>query len=141
MQPIVAFDVSFGEPRPGALATLTDNGVGMGDLTFGPFIQFRPIMAGDRPLFSHRFELDVIAPTGAYDPTVDINQSSNFTSLVPYWAGTIMPTSRWEISARLHYLYNFKNHRPAFGRFYSLQNPPAIDSAQAGQAGWINFAS
>lgn len=139
--PIVAFDTSFGPPRPGALATLTDNGVGLGDLTFGPFIQFAPTMVNGLPMFSHRIELDVIAPIGAYDPTVDINQSANFVSLVPNWAATVIPLPGWEVSARLHYLYNFENHRPAFGRFYSLQNPPAIDGARAGQAGWVNFAT
>jgi hypothetical protein len=41
----------------------------------------------------------------------------------------------------LHYLYNFKNVRPALGRLYSNQVPPPVESAQAGQAGWINFAS
>jgi len=139
--PIVAFDTSFGAPRPGALATLTDNGIGLGDLTFGPFLQFRPVMVDGMPVFSHRFEFDVIAPIGAYDPTVDINQSANFVSIVPNWAATVVPLPHLEISARLHYLYNFQNHRPAFGRFYSLQNPPAIDGAQAGQAGWVNFAA
>ena len=141
--PIVAFNTSFRPPtmQNPQNATLSDNGIGVGDLTFGPFLQFKPVMMGARPFFSHRFEFDVIAPIGAYDATVDINQSSNFTSLVPNWAATIMPIEHWEISARFHFLYNFKTQRPAFGRFYSLQNPPAIDSAQAGTSGWVNFAT
>jgi hypothetical protein len=31
--------------------------------------------------------------------------------------------------------------RPALGRLYSLAVPPAVKSAQAGQAGWVNFAA
>ena len=58
-------------------------------------------------------------------------------SLAPYWAGTVLPVHRLEISARVTYLYNFTNPRPA--------NPfpvyPAVDSAKAGQALWINYAA
>lgn len=141
--PLVGFDVSFAPPTMAdpRSATLTDNGLGLGDLTFGPTLQFKPIIAGGRPVFSQRFEVDVIAPTGAYDPSVDINQSSNFVSIVPYWAATVLPLPHWEISARLHYLYNFKNVRPAFGRLYTNVQPPPVQSAQAGQAGWVNFAT
>ena len=80
---------------------------------------------------------DVIAPIGAYDPHKDINQSSNYVSLAPYWAVTVLPVHRPEISARFNYLYNFTNHRPA--------NPfpvdPAVDSVKAGQAFWVNYAA
>jgi hypothetical protein len=141
--PIVAFNTEFTPPtmQNPANATLSDNGIGFGDLTFGPFIQFTPLKVGGRPFFSHRFEFDVIAPTGNYNATVDINQSSNFVSFVPNWAATIVPIERWEISARVHFLYNTKTHRPAFGRFYRLQNPPPIDSAQPGHSAWANFAT
>jgi hypothetical protein len=139
--PLVAFDTSFdkGPPFPGL--QLTDNGIGIGDLTFGPLLQFKPVMAGDRPVFSMRAEFDVIAPIGKYDPGKDINQSSNFFSLNPYVAATVMPLRHLEISARLNYLYNFKNYRPALGRLYGNQVPPPIKSAQAGQAAWVNFAA
>jgi hypothetical protein len=138
---VVAFSTSFAPPPPFPGTQLSDNGIGVGDLTFGPTLQFAPIMADGRPVFSHRFEFDVIAPIGKYDPSVDINQSSNFASLVPYWAATVMPLSRWEISLRLHYLYNVKNVRPALGRLYSNEVPPPVKSAQAGQATWVNFAT
>jgi hypothetical protein len=134
--PVVGFSSSF---KP--LIILKDNGVGLGDLTFGPLLQFRPIMSGGRPVFSHRFEFDVIAPTGKYDPDKDINQGANFTSLNPYWAGTVLPLPHLEISARFHYLYNFKNDRPALGYLYNLQIPPAVKRSQAGQAVWVNFAA
>jgi len=139
--PIIYFDSSFAPPPPFPGVQLTDNDIGVGDLTFGPFVQFRPLLSGGRPVFSHRFEVNVIAPIGKFDPDKDINQSSNFTSLVPYWAATVVPFPRFELSVRLHYLYNFKTHRPALGRLYSNEVPPAIKSAQAGQAAWINFAT
>jgi hypothetical protein len=141
--PAVAFDVSFAPPTREAPqnGTLSDNGIGLGDLTFGPMLQFAPIEMGGRPFFSHRIEVDMVVPTGAYDPGIDINQSSNFVSIIPYWAGTVLPLPIWEISVRLHYLYNFKNLRPALGRYYTNDSPPTVDSAQAGQAGWANFAT
>lgn len=141
--PAVAFDVSFAPPTMAdpRTAELTDNGLGLGDLTFGPFLQFAPVLVGGRPFFSHRFEVDLIVPTGKYDPGIDINQSSNFVSIVPHWAATVLPLPRWEISARLHFLYNMKNVRPAFGRLYTNVMPPPVKSAQPGQAGWVNFAS
>jgi len=50
---------------------------------------------------------------------------------------TVLPIHRLEISARFHYLYNFTNDRPA--------NPPpvtpAVVSARAGQAFWVNYAA
>jgi hypothetical protein len=139
--PVIAFDTSFAPPPPFPGTQFTDNGIGVGDLTFGPMLQFEPVMAGGRPVFSNRFEVDLIVPTGKYDPGIDINQSSNFVSLVPYWAATVLPLPHLELSVRLHYLYNFKNMRPALGRLYGNEVPPPVKSAQAGQAGWINFAS
>ena len=139
--PLVGFITSFDPPPPAPGFALKDNGLGLGDITFGPLLQFRPIIAGGRPVFSHRFEIDVIAPTGKYDPEVDLNQGSNFTSINPYWAATVLPLPHLELSFRLHYLYNFKNERPALGRLYSLEQPPAVERSQAGQAGWVNFAA
>ena len=148
--PFVVFDSSFGSITAAdvgkTLATpLSDNGAGFGDLTFGPFMQFRPLMAGGRPVFSNRVELDLIVPIGKYDPQKDINQGANFWSFNPYWAATVMPLPHLEISARFNYLYNFKNYRPALGRLYGLEEQPqnavgsGLASAQAGQAGWVNF--
>jgi hypothetical protein len=135
---LIAFDTDFSTASPAPGFQLTDNGVGIGDLTTGVFLQFRPVMSGGgRPVFSNRVEFDVIWPIGSYDATKDINQSSNFTSLAPYWAGTVLPIHRLEISARVTYLYNFTNHKPA--------NPfpvyPAVDIVKPGQAVWVNFAA
>jgi hypothetical protein len=108
-------------------------------------MQFRPVMAGARPVFSNRVEFDLIVPIGKYDPQKDINQGANFWSINPYWAATVLPLPHLELSARFNYLYNFKNHRPALGRLYGLQVQPqntagsGLANAQAGQAGWVNF--
>jgi hypothetical protein len=140
--PVVLFITDFGGPPPGPAVQLKNNGIGFGDITFGPMLQFRPVIVDGRPLFSNRIEFDIVAPTGDYDPDKDFNQGSNFVSFIPYWAGTVLPLPYIEISARLHYLYNFKNYRPSISdRFYNLQSPPKLKSAQAGQAGWINFAA
>ena len=72
--PVVAFDTSFAPAPPAPGVQLKDNGIGVGDLTFGPLIQFRPIVVDSRPVFSTRVEFDVIAPIGSYDPEKDINQ-------------------------------------------------------------------
>jgi hypothetical protein len=134
---IIAFDTDFSTASPAPGFQLQDNGVGTGDIAVGPFLQFKPIFAGGRPVFVHRIEFDVMAPIGSYDPHKDINQSANFASLAPYWALTVLPVHRLEISARLNYLYNFTNHRPA--------NPfpvyPAVDSVKPGQAFWVNYAA
>jgi hypothetical protein len=134
---IIAFDTDFSSASPAPGFQLKDNGVGTGDLTTGMFLQFKPMFVGGRPVISHRVEFDVIAPIGSYDPLKDINQSSNFVSLAPYWAVTVLPVHRLEISARVTYLHNFTNHRPA--------NPfpvyPAVDSVKAGRAFWVNYAA
>ncbi|MCP1117978.1 SphA family protein [Robbsia andropogonis] len=108
---------------------------GFGDLLFGPFIQFNPVMGANGPRFVQRFEFQIIAPTGAYDPSKAVNPGSGFWSLDPYWAATLWLTPKWSISWRLHYLWNAKNNRP----LQSLGND--VDTSQAGQALHANFAT
>lgn len=125
--------------QPGA--TLVGNGTALGDLTFGPQLQFAPVIGdGGRPVFVQRFELDVIAPTGQYKHNADLNQSSGFFSINPYWAASIFPAPKVEVSWRLHYLYNLKNHDPASSYPIAFQGMP-VDTTQAGQAAWVNFAA
>lgn len=134
LEPIVNIDSHF--DGPGVI--LHNNGLGFGDTIFGPYFQSLPVISGGRPVFSYRLEFDTIAPTGAFDSRRDLNQGSGFWSIIPYFAFTALPTPELEISARIHYLYNFETSRAA--------NPPPIPgfefvNGQAGQATWINFAS
>ena len=115
---------------------LRDNGTALGDITFGPFIQFKPVMRGPRPIASVRVAFNVIAPTGGFDRNRDLNQGSGYWSLNPYVAWTLLPAPKWEVSGRLQYLYSFKTTKFA--------NPPTIpgltfDNGQAGQILYSNF--
>ncbi len=123
--------------EPGGLP-LHANGWKLGDLTGGVFWQRAPFMADDHPVLSVRAEFAVIAPTGGFSSTRDVNQGSGYWSLNPYVAATFLPGPLWEVSARLSYLYNFSTDK--------LANPPPIpflryDDAQAGQALWLNAAA
>jgi hypothetical protein len=132
--PIVDFQSHFNPPG----MVLQDNGLNFGDLTFGAAYQSKPISLWSQSVLSWRIDMDVSAPTGGFDSNKDINQSSGFWSVNPYLAVTLLPISKWEISARFNYIYNFStSHGP---------DPPQIPgfvfrNGQAGQAGWINFAS
>ncbi|GLU33814.1 SphA family protein [Trinickia caryophylli] len=107
---------------------------GIGDVTVGVSLQFDPIMGAQGPLFSQRFELQVIAPTGRYDRTASVSPGSNFWSLDPYWAFTFWATPKLSLSGRFNYLWNARNSEPnaAFGT--------EATSTQAGQALHANVA-
>jgi len=130
---------------PSVIAADADNGLGtlkadtgIGDILIGPFIQFDPIMGANGPLFVHRVEFQVLAPTGAYDPAAAVQPGANFWSFDPYWAGTLFLSPDWTVSARLHYLWNGKNDDP------SLELKAIVAgtvSSRAGQAFHMNFAS
>jgi hypothetical protein len=92
---------------------------------------------GAMSIVSWRAGLDVTAPTGAFDTRGDLNQGSGFWSATPYFAATLLPAPKWELSTRLNYVYNFQTSRGA--------DPPPVPgfqfrNGQAGQAAWINFA-
>lgn len=135
--PLTWLHGSFDQPG----ASLSGGGTALGDVTFGPQLQYAPILGSSgQPLFVQRFEFDVIAPTGQYKHNADLNQSSGYFSLNPYWAASLFPLPKVEISWRLHYLYNFKNHDPAASYPLAFDNQPVSDT-QAGQAAWINFTT
>jgi len=135
-------NLGFNFMLPAILGQNVDDGLGnavlkgrsgIGDVVFGPLIQFGPYMGPDGPRFGHRFEFDFIAPTGSYDRNNAVNPGSNFWSINPHWAGTYWFTQKFSASARLHYLWNARNSDPnaAFG--------PGVSSTQAGQAVHANL--
>jgi hypothetical protein len=75
---------------------------------------------------------DIVVPTGKYRSTRAGNIGNNVVSLNPYYAFTFVASEKWEISARLHYLWNSQNDRP----FAGLD----LKSVQPGQARHQNFA-
>lgn len=125
--PVVGTDLD----APGT--PLTDNGCGLGDVLVGPYLQWDPIMKDGRPVFVHRVEFQMIFPTGSYNDNDYLNPGSNFFSFDPYWCFTWFPTSKCELSARIHYLWNAQNDSPWAGL--------GADDAQAGQAIHLNFAT
>ena len=134
--PVVALNSSFG-PGP----SLRDGGTGVADMTLEASLQSEPVPnAAGSPLFVQRLSASFILPTGRYDRNVDINQGSGYASFNPYWAASLFPAPRWEVSWRLHYLYNFKNDKPASSAPRPFNGEP-VTTTRAGDAAWVNFAT
>ncbi len=130
--PLVALSTSYG-PNGGEF---NNNGTKLGDITAGPFLQFKPLLVQHHPVLSARIAIDFIAPTGGFDKRVTLNQSSGYWSLNPYLAATFLPGPKWEFSTRTHYLYNFSTTQ--------IAGAPVIPgftfhTGQAGQAIFPNF--
>jgi hypothetical protein len=124
--PVVLFDLE----ADGTPLTAND---GVGDLLVGPYLQW-VVMGAHGPVFAHRFELQVILPTGDYEETRAINPGANVVSLDPYWAATWFITPKWTVSGRFHYLWNAENEEPNVP-------DPAVRDTQAGAAIHANFAT
>jgi len=117
--------------------SLQDNGFGFADISMGPLLALAPMIRNGRPVFSQRFVFSFNIPSGTFDSGKDFNQGSGYWSLNPYWAATWLPDPKWEVSWRLHYLYNFETSDIAS----SLVPPALFGTGQAGQAAWINFTA
>jgi hypothetical protein len=126
--PLVSIDASPGN------TLLSPNRQALGDLTVGVALQFDPILVDSHPVFMHRIDLDVIVPTGHYDPAFALNPGANFLSFNPYWAGTLFLCSKVVTSWRAHYLWNDVNDRPPRAIY-----PPGTEEVQAGHAVHLNF--
>lgn len=106
---------------------------GLGDLIVSPLIlQWTEHKLFGVPYF-HRFVLNVTLPTGSYDRNRPVNAGSNVISVNPYYAFTIMPAPKVEVSARLHYLWSSENDEP----FASL----GARTVQPGPAVHANYAA
>lgn len=119
----------------GANNAILRGNTGIGDISAGVPVQYDPVMGAQGPLYSQRFELQFILPTGAYDRNATVNPGSNTWSFDPYWAGTLWASQNLSFSWRLHYLWNARNNSPnaAFGN--------NVSSTQAGQAVHANFSA
>ena len=126
---VANIDSSFGPSG----VPLQDNGFGLADIAFAPFVKFPPIISDGHPIFAHRFSLYVSAPVGNFDTDKDFNQGNGYWSLTPYWAATWFPDPQWEVTWRLYYIYNFETSRVASSLF------PNFGNGQAGQAMSLNF--
>lgn len=124
--PIVDVDVDTGFGPKGSPS-------GMGDLIISPFIiQWMHGKLFDKPYW-HRLNFDFILPTGDYDSDKSVNIGSNVVSINPYYAFTLEASPKFEISGRLHYLWNSENDNP---------HPRlAADDTQPGQAFHVNYAA
>ncbi len=87
----------------------------MGDLIVGPlFIQWSDSKLFGMPYF-HRFNFDFVLPTGEYRKNFPVNVGNNIYTFNPYYAFTLIPTDRLEVSTRLHYLWCSENRDPFVG--------------------------
>jgi hypothetical protein len=93
----------------------------MGDIITGPFIQwFNKRLFNSK--FSHRAELDIVIPAGAYNQTYAINPGSNLFAIAPHYTFTIFPAEKFSVSMRHMLTYNFEQieSRVKPGIFYNF---------------------
>jgi hypothetical protein len=109
-----------------------DRDDGLGDISVSPFfLQWPEYKLFGMPLFQ-RLNLLFKLPTGDYSRHSAVNVGSNVYSFNPYYAFTLVPASRLELSSRIYYLWNSENDAP----FYRLR----ADNSQPGQAVHANVA-
>jgi len=133
--PVVDLNSSFAADSP---VKLSNNGFNIGDTVFGPIYQSKYYKDGDRPDLAWRFQFIVLAPTGGFDKTKNINQSAGYWAINPYIALTYIPIPKLEFSTRFNYQYNFPTT--------SLASPPPIPGilyhyGQAGDMIYDNFST
>jgi hypothetical protein len=124
LQPWVDLDVR-------AANGVSSRTTGLADMTVGVVLQWAPKDIG-RGLLAQRFIVDVTAPTGRYSATQPINVGNNFVVVEPYYALTY-ELHKFEVSARLHYLWSSANHEPFVGL--------GDNTVQPGQAFHMNYSA
>jgi len=134
--PVVDFlRSSFSSASPVKLA---NNGLGVGDLVWGPIYQSKVFTKDGRPKFVWRAQLIISSPTGGLNSAKDINQGAGYWAINPYVTFSYFPTDKIEVSNRFNYQYNFAGTR--------FSDPPPIPrlryrNGQAGQIVYDNFAT
>ncbi|QRN53164.1 SphA family protein [Dyella caseinilytica] len=97
----------------------------------------------DKRLFGYRFEsrlsLILALPWGNYRPDATLNLGTHYTSFNPYYAFTLRPDQRWEISGRLMYLWNGPSRDPEMR--VTAQFGAPVHSIRPGQAFHYNLSA
>lgn len=105
----------------------------VGDVKISPLmIQWMDKTLFGKP-FIQRVAFSFTIPTGSYDNSRVLNVGNNYATFNPYYSFTWLANKDWEVSGRLHYLYNAENDDPSH-----VLN---ARTSQAGQAVHVNFAS
>jgi hypothetical protein len=106
---------------------------GEADPVLGPFaLQWAPKKVG-HGVFVQRAIFDLTVPIGKYSDQRPVNIGNHFVTINPYYAFTYEWRSKWEVSARFHYLWSSVNTDP----FVDL----GIKNMQPGQAFHTNYAT
>jgi hypothetical protein len=124
LQPLVDVDVRLPDGTSSRVR-------GVGDLTIGGGLQWPPKKVGDGVL-GQRVLVDVTVPTGNYSDRQPINIGNHFVMVEPHYAVTY-ERKQFEVSARIHYLWNSVNDDPSVELGFR--------NTQAGQAVHLNFAT
>lgn len=77
-----------------------------GDLTFAPLLVWGPTQAMNTAL-----SLEITSPTGAYKKEQLANSGNGFFTIKPQLAFTWLPTEKSELSMKVDYNFNLKNHK------------------------------
>lgn len=94
---------------------IESSGSGFGNIGFGTFIQWKPVMHKERPLFIHRLEFDFAIPLGKNKlPIKQINPCHNFFYCGPNWSATLFLSHKWNLSWKLNYIWNAQNEKIDF---------------------------
>lgn len=105
---------------------------GFGDLFLSPIVLQWPAREVFGRPYWQRLNFNVTVPIGHYDSDRLVNIGNNSYRVNPHYAFSWFASDAWEISGRVHYLWNGKNTDPA--------TMLGADSIQAGQAFHTNLA-